>query len=64
MSICAPCQVPHTAEDCEDTPRGQDGTRPGMFLSAQALQRGQRGGGAGTGMRPAGDPHGYHGWRG
>jgi len=74
MSICAPCQVPHTAEDCEDTLTGRVGTRPGMFLSAQALQRGrtpaiceQRAGVAGTGMRPTGDPHGHRcgrGWRG
>ncbi len=41
MSICAPCQVPHTAEDCEDTLTGRAGLARACFLSAQALQRGR-----------------------
>lgn len=31
MSICAPCQVPHTAEDCEDTLTGRVGTARACF---------------------------------
>ncbi len=31
MSICAPCQVPHTAEDCEDTLTGRTGLARACF---------------------------------
>jgi len=31
MSICAPCQVPHTAEDCEDTLAGRAGLARACF---------------------------------
>jgi len=31
MSICAPCQVPHTGEDCEDTLTGRTGLARACF---------------------------------
>ncbi len=31
MSICAPCQVPHTGEDCEDTLAGRTGLARACF---------------------------------
>ncbi len=31
MSICAPCQVPHTTENCEDTLTGRVGTARACF---------------------------------
>jgi len=31
MSICAPCQVPHTGEDCEDTFAGRTGLARACF---------------------------------
>ncbi len=31
MSICAPCQVPHTAEECEDTRAGRAGMARACF---------------------------------
>jgi len=52
MAICAPCRVPHGAEQCEDTPGGSVRCDPSVLLPAQDLpgghSRGESGPGAGN----------------
>jgi len=57
MSICAPCQVPHTAEDCEDTLAGRTGLARACFCQhkpySAAVPRQSAGSGEGRRDRDA-----------
>jgi len=52
MSICAPCQVPHTTEDCEDTLAGRTGLARACFCQhkpySAAVSRQSAGSGEGA----------------
>ncbi len=64
MSICAPCQVPHTAAVCEDTLAGRAGLARACFCQHKPYSAGSGEGAPGPECDPTGDPHRYHGGRG
>jgi len=55
MSICAPCQVPHTAEDCEDTLAGRTGLARACFCQHKPYS-------AAVPRQSAGSGEGVPGW--
>jgi hypothetical protein len=63
MSICAPCQVPHTGEDCEDTLAGRSGLARSCFCQhkpySAAVPRQSAGSGEGA-PGPGCDPPESH----